>query len=167
MSIRNFDKLFRPHRVALIGATERPGSVGAVVARNLRRAGFAGELLLVNPHLTNLDGMTVYRDVASLPHPPDLAVIVTPPDTVPGLVAELGARGTRAAVVITAGFGELGERGPRVQQAMLDAARPHLLRADRSELRRDDRAPVSGSTRASRISRRRPAISPLSASRAR
>ena len=117
MSIRNFEKLFRPHSVALIGASERPGSVGAVVARNLRRAGFEGELLLVNPHLTNLDGMTVYRDVARLPHPPDLAVIATPPDTVPGLVAELGARGTRAAVVITAGFGELGERRPRAAAA--------------------------------------------------
>jgi acetyltransferase len=128
MSIRNFDKLFRPRSVALIGASERPGSVGAVVARNLRRAGFDGELLLVNPHLASLDGMKVHRDVASLPRPPDLAVIATPPGTVPGLIAELGARGTRAAVVITAGFGELGERGRALQQAVLDAARPHLLR---------------------------------------
>src|SRR3954466_14428183 len=128
MSIRNFEKLFRPHSVALIGASERPGSVGAVVTRNLRRAGFEGELLLADPHLTSLDGMTVYRDVARLPHPPDLAVIATPPDTVPGLVAELGARGVRAAVVITAGFGELGERGRALQDAVLEAARPHLLR---------------------------------------
>ena len=125
MSIRNFEKLFRPHSVALIGASERPGSVGAVVARNLRRARFEGELLLVDPNLTNLNGMTVYRDVARLPHPPDLAVIATPPDTVPGLVAELGARGTRAAVVITAGF---DESGGALQRAVLEAARPHLLR---------------------------------------
>ena len=128
MSIRNFEKLFRPHSVALIGASERPGSVGAVVARNLRRAGFEGELLLVDPNLTNLNGMTVYRDVARLPHPPDLAVIATPPDTVPGLVAELGARGTRAAVVITTGFGESGESGGALQRAVLEAGRPHLLR---------------------------------------
>ena len=128
MSIRNFEKLFRPQSVALIGASERPGSVGAVVARNLRHAGFEGELLLVNPHLTSLDGAPVYRDIAGLPHPPDLAIIATPPDTVPGLVAELGARGVRAAVVITAGFGELGERGLVLQRAMLDAARPYLLR---------------------------------------
>jgi acetyltransferase len=128
MSIRNFAKLFQPLSVALIGASERPGSVGAVLARNLRRAGFKGELLLVNPHLVALDGMPVYRDVASLPHPADLAVIATPPDTVPGLIADLGARGTGAAVVITAGFGELGERGRTLQQAALDAARPYLLR---------------------------------------
>jgi acetyltransferase len=128
MSIRNFDKLFHPETVALIGAGARPGSVGAVVLRNLRRAGFKGELMLVNPHHETLDGMRVYPDIASLPRPADLAIIATPPDTVPGLVAELGAHGTRAAVVITAGFGELGERGRALQQAALDAARPYLLR---------------------------------------
>jgi len=128
MSIRNFAKLFHPEIVVLIGASERPGSVGALLARNLRRAGFKGELLLVNPHLGTLDGMPVYRDIASLPRPADLAIIATPPDTVPGLIAELGARGTRAAVVITAGFGELGERGRALQEAALDAARPYLSR---------------------------------------
>src|SRR6266567_3586148 len=128
MSVRNLDKLFKPGSVALIGATDRPGSVGAVVLRNLRRAGFRGELLLVNPHHRILDGMPVYPSAGELPIAPDLAVIVTPPQTVPGLIADLGARGTKAAVVITAGFGELGERGRALQQLMLDAAQPHLLR---------------------------------------
>jgi acetyltransferase len=128
MSIRNFDKLFRPGSVALIGAGDRPGSVGAVVLRNLRRGGFRGELMLVNPHHERLDGLPVYPNVAALPSAPDLAVIVTPPATVPGLIVELGACGTKAAVVITAGFGELGEEGRALQQAALDAARPHLLR---------------------------------------
>ncbi len=128
MSIRNFAELFQPKTVALIGASERAGAVGTLLLRNLRRAGFTGELLLVNPHLGTLDGMPVYRDVASLPYPADLAIIATPPVTVPGLISELGARGTRAAVVITAGFGELGERGRALQEAALDAARPYLLR---------------------------------------
>jgi acetyltransferase len=128
MSVRNLDKLFKPRSIALIGATPRPGSVGAVVARNLRRAGFAGELMLVNPHHGTIDGLRVYSDVASLPGAPDLAVIVTPAETLPGLIGELGARGTQAAVVITAGFGELGEKGRALQQAMLEAAKPHLLR---------------------------------------
>ena len=128
MSVRNFDKLFKPRSVALIGATDRAGSVGAVILRNLRRAGFCGELLLVNRHRQSLDGMPVYPDVASLPRAPDLAIIVTPPDTVPSLIAEFGARGTRACVIITAGFGELSERGRALQQAALDAARPYLLR---------------------------------------
>src|SRR6516162_2764646 len=128
MSVRNLDKLFAPRSVALIGATPRPGSVGAVVARNLRRAGFAGELMLVNPHYDTIDGLTVHPNIASLPRAPDLAVIATPAETVPSLVGELGERGTRAAVIITAGFAELGERGHSLQQAILDAAKPQLMR---------------------------------------
>ena len=128
MSVRNLDKLFKPASVALIGATDRAGSVGAVVLRNLRRANFPGELLLVDRHHQTLDGMLVYAEVASLPHPPDLAVVVTPPDAVTASVAALAARGTKAAVVITAGFAELGAAGRALQQATLDVARPHLLR---------------------------------------
>src|SRR6516162_1480787 len=95
MSVRNLDKLFAPRSVALIGATPRPGSVGAVVARNLRRAGFAGELMLVNPHYDTIDGLTVHPNVASLPRAPDLGVIVTPAETVPCLIHELAARHAR------------------------------------------------------------------------
>jgi acetyltransferase len=128
MSVRNLDKLFKPRSVALIGATTREGAVGAVVLRNLRRAGLKASLSLVNPQHRELDGVPCYADVAQLPEAPDLAVIVTPPETVPGLIAALGARGTKAAVVITAGFAELGERGRALQQQALDAAAPHLLR---------------------------------------
>jgi acetyltransferase len=128
MSVRNLDRLFKPRSVAVIGASPRADSVGGVIARNLRRAGFAGELLLVNPHHHTIDGLGVQPNVASLPHAPDLAVIVTPPETVPRLIGELGQLGTRAAVVITAGFGELGEEGRSLQRATLEAAKPHLLR---------------------------------------
>jgi len=128
MSIRNLEQMFRPGSVALIGASPRIDSVGGVVLRNLLRAGLPGPLMLVNPHHTVLEGLPVYADIAALPSAPDLAVIATPPDTVARLIAALGERGTRAAVVITAGFGELGEQGRALQQAMLEAARPHLLR---------------------------------------
>jgi acetyltransferase len=127
MSVRNLGQLFNPRSLALIGASPHPGSVGAVVLSNLRRSGFAGELMLVNPHHRTIDGLPVYPNVASLPRAPDLAVIATPPEPVRLLIAELGERGTRAAVVITAGFGELEERGVTLQP-MLDAAKPHLLR---------------------------------------
>jgi predicted CoA-binding protein len=96
MSVRNLEKLFKPRSIALIGATPRPGSVGAVVARNLHRAGFTGELMLVNPHHQTIDGLPVHPDVASLPQAPDLAVITTPPETVPCLIGELGERGPSA-----------------------------------------------------------------------
>ena len=79
MSVRNLDKMFEPRSVALIGAASSPSSVGAVVARNLRRAGFAGGLTLVDPHSHAIDGMTVYANIAALPRAPDLAVIATPP----------------------------------------------------------------------------------------
>src|SRR5262249_35352461 len=128
MSIRNFDKLFQPQTVALIGASERPGSVGAVVAGNLRRAGFAGELMFVNRHLASLDGMPAYPDIASLPRRAGLAVTAPRPDAGPELLPTPAAAAPRAAVVITAGFGELGEHGRALQRAALDAARPYLLR---------------------------------------
>ena len=75
MSVRNLDKLFEPRSVALIDANPQPGSIGAVVVRNLRRAGFAGELMLVNPHHATIEGLTVHPTVASLPLAPDLAVV--------------------------------------------------------------------------------------------
>ena len=116
---------FDPSTIALIGASNRPGSVGAVLARNLFGAGFEGPILTVNPRERAIRSTLNYRSIAELPLVPDLAVISTPPDTVPDLIGELGARGCRAAVVITAGFGE-GDRaeGQDLRQAMLDAARP-------------------------------------------
>jgi len=121
VTIRNLDRLFDPRSVAVIGASVRPGSVGGTVWRNLR-AGFAGPCWPVNPKHARLDGEPCHPDVAALPAAPDLAVICTPPATVPALVAALGARGTRAAIVLTAGL------DAATRQAMLEAARPHLLR---------------------------------------
>lgn len=129
MTIRNLDALFAPKAIALVGASNEPGSVGDVLARNLFGAGFHGPIMPVNPHAQAIHSTLNYPTVADLPVDPDLAVIATPPRAVPGLIGELGRRGCRAAVVITAGFGE-GERaeGKQLQQEMLDAARPHLLR---------------------------------------
>jgi acetyltransferase len=128
MSVRNLDRLFNPQSVAVIGASPEPGSVGAIVLRNLRRSGFRGELMLVNPHHSTIDGTRVHPNVGSLPQAPDLAVIVTPAEPVPALLAELGERGTRAAVVMAAGSGGVGAKAVTLRQAMLDAAKPHLLR---------------------------------------
>jgi acetyltransferase len=129
MTIRNLDAMFRPTSIALVGASERPHSVGAVIAANLRDAGFAGRIFAVNPKHTNVGGLPCYPDIASLPITPDLAIICTPAPTVPVLIAQAGARGTKAAVVVTAGFSEGGQSAGRaLQQQMLEAARPHLLR---------------------------------------
>lgn len=129
MTIRNLDTMFRPTSIAIIGASERPHSVGAVTVVNLRSSGFAGQVFAVNPKHTSIGGLPCYPDVASVPTTPDLVVVCTPAQTVPGLIAEAGVRGTKAAVVVTAGFSEGGRSAGRaLQQQMLDAARPHLLR---------------------------------------
>lgn len=122
MTIRNLDHLLSPCSIAFIGASPKPGSVGRIIAANLLTGGFAGRIFLVNPKHDFVDGIACYSSVASLPEAPDLAVIATPPATVPALIAELGAKGTRAVVVITAGF------GPDLHRAALEAARPHCLR---------------------------------------
>lgn len=128
MSIRNLDRMYAPRSVALIGASAREGSVGNVLLKNLLGAGLPGPVWAVNPRGGRIGETELYNDLASLPGVPDLAVVATPPQTVPGIIAELGARGTKAAVVITAGFGELGDEGRALQAQMLEAARPHLLR---------------------------------------
>jgi len=122
MSIRHFDSLFDPRSVAVIGASSRAGSVGATVWRNLRDGGYRGTLMAVNPKHVDLDGVPVAASVAALPAAPELAVICTPAASVAGLIEELGERGTRAAIVLTAGL------DAAQKQAMLLAARRHLLR---------------------------------------
>jgi acetyltransferase len=129
MSIRNLKSMFQPSSVAFIGASPKASSVGGMLSANLFAAGFAGPIMPVNPKHGSIRGVLAYPDIASLPVTPELAVIATPPEAVPGLIGELGARGTKAAVVITAGFSEGGNvRGMELQQATLNAARTHLLR---------------------------------------
>ncbi len=122
MTVRNLNYFFQPKRVALVGASERPGSIGLHVAENLLRAGFQGEIGFVNPRRTTVLGKPCYASTESLPFVPELGVVATPPHAVPGVIADLGRKGCRAAVVITAGItGSLA-------QEMREAARPYLLR---------------------------------------
>ncbi len=122
MSTRNLHALLNPTTLAVIGASARPDSVGAAVWRNLRAGAFKGMVYAVNPKHRRLDGQIVFAGVPKLPQAPDLAIICSPATTVPGIIAELGARGTHVALVLSAGL------DGALRQAMLDAARPHLLR---------------------------------------
>jgi len=129
VSVRNLESMFQPRSVAVIGASDRPHSVGRMVMRNLLAGGYKGTITPVNLRHARVGGLPAVPNVASLQTAPDLAVICTPAATVPGIIAQLGARGTRAAVVLTAGLNRgHTEDGRTLQQAMLDAARPHLLR---------------------------------------
>ena len=122
MSIRHLDALFDPDSIAVFGASLRAGSVGATVWHNLNQGRYGGHLYAVNVKHRELDGQPVFARAADLPEVPALAVICTPPATVPGLIDELGQLGTRAAVVLTAGMTEAQK------QSMLNAAQKHLLR---------------------------------------
>ena len=126
MSVRNLDALLKPSSVVLVGASERAGSLGRLLLENLLAAGLQGPVYALNPHYESLLGVACYPDVAALPEAPELAVIVTPPESIPDTVAALGARGTRAAVVISAGFN--GADNTALRERLLAAARPGLVR---------------------------------------
>jgi acetyltransferase len=129
MSTRNLEHFFRPRSVALIGASSTVASVGATLLANLVSGGFRGPVWPVNPKYERLLDLPCFPDVAALPGAPDLAVIATPAPTVPALISALGARGTRAVVVISAGFAERDTaEGRALHEAALAAARPWLLR---------------------------------------
>ncbi|MET0981573.1 MAG: bifunctional acetate--CoA ligase family protein/GNAT family N-acetyltransferase [Telluria sp.] len=128
MSIRNLDHFFTPDSVAVVGASARPGSVGATVLANVVSGGFGGPVWPVNPKYRELLGLPVFGDVGHLPRAPGLAVVCTPVITVPRIVARLGALGCRAVVVLSAGFDATAPDGSSLRQAVLDAARPHLVR---------------------------------------
>lgn len=124
MTIRNLDVTLEPASIAVVGASERKGTVGEVMIRNILDGGFAGPVWPVNPHRTTVAGLPCFPDPSALPGAPDLAVVAVPPAALPASIAALGARGCRAAVVASGGIGMT----PEIRQATLDAARPHLLR---------------------------------------
>jgi hypothetical protein len=97
MSAVHLERMFRPRSVAVVGANNKPGRVGGVILRNLLAGGFEGPIMPVNPRYEAVAGVLTYPDVSSLPRVPDLAILCTPPDTIPDLVDELGALGSRAA----------------------------------------------------------------------
>lgn len=122
MTIRNLEFLLQPRSVALIGASPSEGSVGRWLAHNILTGGFTGEIHFVNPRHTEVDGHPCFDSIDALPPGVDLAVIATPPRTVPGVVESLAAKGVKSVVCITAGL-DAGEK-----QRVLDAARPGLMR---------------------------------------
>ncbi|MGF6964157.1 acetyltransferase [Paraburkholderia sp. WC7.3g] len=125
MTVRNLDALFRPKSVAVIGASERPGSTGAMVWARVLEGGFDGPLWPVNPKHATLGVHPVISGVGDLPQPPNVAVICTPPATWPSLIHKLGGMGTRAVIIV----GEVRSDEDRLElRHALSAARPHLLR---------------------------------------
>jgi acetyltransferase len=125
VTVRNLDALFRPKSVAVIGASERPGSTGAMVWARVLEGGFDGPLWPVNPKYATLGGHAVIGDVGGLPQAPTVALICTLPETWPEIIHKLGGLGTRAAIIV----GEVRSDDDRLAlRHALSAARPNLLR---------------------------------------
>ncbi len=122
------DAIFRPQSVAVIGASDRPGSVGRAVLWSLVSSPFGGTVYPVSEKRASVLGIKAYPNVEQIPETIDLAVIVTPADTVPGVIGQCIAAGVRGAIVISAGFKEHGEHGQELERQMLEQLRGSGMR---------------------------------------
>jgi acetyltransferase len=125
---QSLDAIFAPSSVALIGATEKEGSVGRTILRNLISSPFGGTVYPVNPKRPNVLGIRSYPSIAAVPEQVDLAIIVTPAPTVPGIINECVEAGVRGAIVISAGFKEQGPEGAELERQILEHARRGRMR---------------------------------------
>jgi len=145
MTIRNLEYLFKPRSIAVIGAGKQPDGVDSALEFNLIEGGFKGPVMPVNPDRQSISGVLAYKNIESLPVTPDLAILTVPLEQTPALISQLGARGTRAALLISREIlqDHRGDRpallspelqrsqpddGETLQQRVLDAAKPYLLR---------------------------------------
>ena len=126
MSLYRLDRNFAPSVVAVVGASDRPQSLGQAVLASMRRAGFSGDLYPVNPRHAAVGGLPAYASLAELPKPPDLVVLASPARTVPGLVQEAAAIGGVQGAVIVSPLPREGRA--EAVHAMTEAARRHGLR---------------------------------------
>jgi acetyltransferase len=119
---------FSPRTVAVVGATENPGSVGRNVLWNLFTNPFGGTVFPVNLSRTSVLGIKAYPNIAAVPERVDLAVLATRPESIPDLIAECGDAGVKGAVILTAGFKEIGSSGLKLEEKILENARRCKLR---------------------------------------
>ena len=122
------DVFFSPKTVAVIGATENPGTVGRTVLWNLVTSPFGGTVYPVNPKRPSVLGVKAYPSVSDIPESVDLAVIITPPASIPGLIKECGENGVQGAIVISAGFKEIGPEGAELERQLLVEAQKANIR---------------------------------------
>ena len=128
MTTANLQTLFNPKSVAIFGASTKTSSVAGIILKNMLDAKFKGDVYPVNPKYTELMGVPCYASVELLPQIPDLVVIATPAPTIAGILKECGERGVRQAVVISAGFREIGAAGLKLEQEMLAVAHKYGIR---------------------------------------
>lgn len=122
------DVIFAPKSVAVVGATEKSGTVGRTILWNLISSPFGGTVYPVNPNRPSVLGIKSYPNLAAVPEPIDLAVLVTPAQTIPGLIGEAVGLGVKGAIIISAGFKETGPAGADLERQILEQARRGQMR---------------------------------------
>jgi len=125
---RPLDHIFSPQTIAVIGATETQNSVGRTIMENLQKGGFAGTIYPVNPKRDTILGLKAYPSIKDVPTKPDLAVIITPPPTVPGIIHDCVEKGVSGAIIISAGFKEIGAPGVELERQILAEAQRGNMR---------------------------------------
>ncbi|MDJ0741397.1 MAG: bifunctional acetate--CoA ligase family protein/GNAT family N-acetyltransferase [Gammaproteobacteria bacterium] len=118
-------KVFEPQSIAIVGASERESSVAAQVLRNMRESGFDGDIYPVNPKYDSVQGLPAFAAISDIDHPIDLVVIAIPAAKIPPVMRECGEHEVGAAIVLSAGFGEIGKRGAALQHEIVDIARTY------------------------------------------
>ncbi len=122
MGIDQLDYLFKPEAVAVIGASDKPGSLGRTLLSNMQQGGFSGRILPVNPNYAEILGLPAYPAVTAAPCPIHLAVIAIPIAKIPAVLKECGQVGVKSALIISAGGKETGGEGERIEAAIQAAA---------------------------------------------
>jgi acyl-CoA synthetase (NDP forming)/GNAT superfamily N-acetyltransferase len=125
---RSLAPLLAPRSVAVVGVRRDGGGIGAAVLTAIREGGFDGELVVIHPLASSVGGVTAHRDLATVGHPVDLAVIAVPADRVVAAVRDAAAAGTRGLVILSSGLGELGGEGPEREREIVRIARRHSMR---------------------------------------
>jgi len=125
MSTFGLERIFAPRRVAIVGASPRPSSLGAIILQNIAGGGFAGEIAAVNPSYDQICGRKTCPNLTSLPFIPDLIVVTAPAPAIPAIIAEAGERGVGGAVIISSG---LGHGAGSIAEAVAQAARARKMR---------------------------------------
>ncbi|MEM4686080.1 MAG: CoA-binding protein, partial [Zestosphaera sp.] len=125
--VSSLTHFFKPRSVAVLGASVIEGTVGRAIMVNLVSE-FKGVIYPVNPKYDEILGLKAYKSCRDLPEVPDLIVVAVPAKIVPQVLDECGSRGVKAAIVISAGFKEVGEEGEKLEKMLVDVAREHGVR---------------------------------------
>lgn len=125
--MRNLSALFSPKSVTIIGASENPQKVGAIILKNILASGFSGNIYPVNPKLETAQGLKCYRNIENLPETPDLAIIAISADKNPEVLTQIGEKGIKNAICIASGFKESGEEGKKLEDQLLEIAKKYSI----------------------------------------